>query len=488
VKLNKAQQDEEDIAFIIDEIVRFASMEVRELMAYLREHKNDVWFTLPHPTKEGQITIGQAAAVRFYDMAKRHLSTQSELNNNFDTEDFTKAVEKEFVRVFLKNEEKEINQRVTDKMLSAAVKQAKKDHKTLKHFIPCVIVSSKEPEIFRVGPATFIRIEKFLADYKNIFDTERARIKEEHIQRCQETIKRGRPKEKIATPDISEGIANLLVGNTIKYFENFKWMAIVEIPECNVKISRQRAERTIEAVLDILKLFFGRTHGEGLRQGHTLGVPLDTADLTQDSDGKFNFVVRSSSQDTPTGKEWFRVLIEPDASYFEAAISALSSCVDPQYTSHLKERFLDAMAWYGQAISEKQISVQIVKYVAALERLTVTKKLEKGLTETVVRRTAILSYDGTKEGYEKAEKEAAKIYDYRSGLMHGSISPFDKELEFISPMAERITRRSLFDALRIFTELDNKVENVREKQLEAKYLELENQIEELLKSNAKAEE
>ncbi len=42
------------------------------------------------------------------------------------------------------------------------------------------------------------------------------------------------------------------------------------------------------------------------------------------------------------------------------------------------------MAWYGQAISEKQISVQIVKYVAALERLTVTKKLEKGLTDTVV--------------------------------------------------------------------------------------------------------
>ena len=186
-------------------------------------------------------------------------------------------------------------------------------------------------------------------------------------------------------------------------------MAIVEIPECNIKISRQRAERTIEAVFDILKLFFGRTHGENLRQGHSLGFHLDTADLTQDSNGKFNFVVRMSSQDTPTGKEWFRVLIEPDSSYFDAAISTLDSCVDPQYTTHLKERFLDAMAWYGQAISEKQISVQIVKYVAALERLTVTKKLEKGLTDIVVRRTAILSYDDTKEGYEKAFKEADKF-------------------------------------------------------------------------------
>lgn len=488
MKLNKAKQDEEDIAFIIDEIVRFTSMEVRELMAYLREHKNDAWFNLPHPTRDGHITIGQAAALRFYEMAKRHLFTKPELNNNFDTEDFTKAVEKEFVRVFLKNGEKEINQRVTDKMLSAAVKQAKKSHKALKHFIPCVIVSSKEPEMFRIGPATFVRMEKFLADYKNVFDKERDRIKEEHIQGCQEAIEGGRPKEEIATPDISEGIANRLVGDTIKYFENFKWMAIVEIPECNIKISRRRAERAIEAVLDILKLFFGRTHGANLRQGHAVGVPLDTANLTQDSDGKFNFVIRKSSQDTPTGKEWFRALIEPDASYFEAAISALSSCVDPQYTTHLKERFLDAMAWYGQAISEKQISVQIVKYVAALERLTVTKKLEKGLTDTVVRRTALLSYDETKEGYEKALKEADKIYDYRSGLMHGSKSPFDKDLELISPMAEEITRNALFNALRIFTELDNKVENVREKQLEAKYNELENQIEELLKDDTKEEE
>jgi hypothetical protein len=146
------------------------------------------------------------------------------------------------------------------------------------------------------------------------------------------------------------------------------------------------------------------------------------------------------------------------------------------------------MAWYGQAISEKQISVQIVKCVAALERLTVTKKLEKGLTDTVVRRTALLSYDETKEGYEKALKEAGKIYDYRSGLMHGSKSPFDKNLELISPMAEEITQKALFNALRIFTELDNKVENVREKQLEAKYNELENQIEELLKDDIKNEE
>lgn len=487
MKLNKAAKDEEDTAFIIDEIVRFASMEFRDLMDYLREHKNDAWFTLPHPTKEGHLTIGQAAALRFYEMAKRHLSTQSELNNNFDTEDFTKTVEKEFVRVFLKNEEKEINQRVTDKMLSAAVKQARKTHKAIKHFIPCVIVSSKEPEIVRIGPVILIRIEKFLQDYKSVFDDERTRIKKEYFEKNHESVEIEK-QEDSEIQKTAERLPESYVDRTVKYFEGFKWMAIVDIPECNIRISRKRAERTIEAVLDILKLFFGRTHGESLRQGHAVGVPLETANLTQDSEGKFNFVIKKSSQDTPTSKEWFGVLIEPEASHFEAAISALNSCVDPQYSSHLKERFLDAMAWYGQAISEKQISVQIVKYVAALERLTVTKKLEEGLTKTVIRRTTILSYDGTKEGYEKSSKESTKLYDYRSGLMHGSKSPFDKDLELIAPMAEEITRNALFNTLRIFTELDNKVENVKEKQLETKYKELENQIEELMSGNKKIEE
>ncbi len=88
----------------------------------------------------------------------------------------------------------------------------------------------------------------------------------------------------------------------------------------------------------------------------------------------------------------------------------------------------------------------------------------------------------------KALKEADKIYVYRSGLMHGSKSLCDKELELISPMAEKVARNALFNALRIFTELDNKVENAREKQLEVKYNELENQIEELMKDDTKIEE
>jgi hypothetical protein len=472
----KLEKDADDIDFIANEIVRYASMEVRDLMAYLREHKEDYWHSVPHPSGSGNLTIGAAAGRRFYELAARHLSTRADLKHNFDTDLFTAAVKKEFVWTFLKKGERELSQRVIDKMLAAAVRRAKKEHKALTHYIPCIVVSGSEPDAFSIWPVLFVRMEKFLQEHKEPFEAEKERIREDHIRRCQEAIAAGRPAEEIATPDISEKLAERLVGNTVEYFEQFKWMAIVSIPECDVTLSRERAERAIEAALDILKLFFGRTHGKPLRQGHALGTPPKTAKLTREADGKFDFSYGWSSQDTPAGKEWFRVLTEPDDSYLRAAASALYACADPQHGSHLNERFLDAMAWYGQAVSEQQTSVRIVKYVAALERLTVTKKLEEGLTNTVTRRAALLSYDGTKEGYERALEDAEKVYDYRSGLMHGSRSPFDKDLRFVAPLAEEITRKALFNSLRIFTELDHEIRDAKAKDLEAKYQKLEGQI------------
>lgn len=471
----KAQRDIEDCEFILSEIVRLNSMEFKDLMAYLDEHKNDSWFDVPHPSGSGGLVCGEAAGRRFYDLTSRHLATQASLRNNFDPEDFTSIVRGEFSFRFLK-QGTEVNQRNIDKMLSAAVKKAKANHKALTHYIPCVVVSSAEPEAFRIGPVVFVRMEKFVREHREAFEAERERIQLDHIRRCEEAIEKGSPTEQIATPDISAGIANRLVDDTVSYFEKFKWMAVVDIPECDVAISRKRAETTVEAALDILKLFFKRVHGESLRQGHAYAPPPNTASLAREAGGKFNFSLAWSSQDAPAGKNWIRILTEPDDSYARAAASALDSCVDPQHSSHLKERFLDAMSWYGQAISELMASLQIVKYVAALERLTVTRKMDEGLTEAVTTRAALLNYDGTGEDYDRVLREAQKVYDYRSGLMHGSLSPFDSELESVSPSAEDIARQALFSCLALFTRLDSQTKDAGRKDLEAEYQKLYEQI------------
>jgi hypothetical protein len=476
VKKTKTDRDIEDIEFIVDELVRFASMDAKTMIGHLKENKNDAWFNLPHPRNDGSIlTIGEAAGHRLYDLASRHLATTPDLNNDFEIGAFIAAVKKEFVLRFLKNGEKELSQRTIDKMLSAAVKRTKRSHKALTHYIPCVVVSSDQPEAFRVGPVVFHRMEKFLEEHKEAFEISRQQIREDHIRRCQEAIASGRPADTIATPDISEGIANRLVTETTEYFQQFKWLAMVSIPACDIKISRKRAERTIEAALDVLKLFFARLHGQGLRQGHSVGVRHKIANLTAEADGKLDFSYGWRTQDTPTGKDWTNVLKNPDGA-FAAAASALNACRHPQSSSHLIDRYLDAMAWYGQAVSESQTSVQIVKYVAALERLTITKKLEGGLTNAVIRRTALLTSDDATVSYESASKNAGTVYDCRSRLMHGSVSPFDRELDTIVPLAEKITRIALFNSLRLFTELANKIKNATANDLEAAYVELEEAV------------
>ncbi len=452
-------------------------MDVPTIMAHLRTHKKDAWCNLPHPSGDGgHLTIGEVADWRLYELATRHLATRLDYFHNFDIEAFISGLKQELVWTFVKKKEQEVNQRTVDKMLSASIKRAKKLHKALTHYIPCVLVSSSQPEAFRLGPVVFYRMEKFLSDHEQAFDASKERIRQDHIRRYQEAIAGGESADTIATPGVSAGIATRLVTETTQYFQNFKWIAIVSIPECDVKLSRERAERTIEAALDVLKLYFARLHGEGLRQGHSLGSPPKTANLTAEADGKFDFSYGWSTQDVPTGKGWMNVLKSPHDSYFRAAASTLYSCVDPQNSSHLVERFLDSMAWYGQAVSEPSTSVRIVKYVAALERLTITRKLESKLTATVIRRTALLSCDKTAEGYEKAEKDAERVYDCRSGLMHGSLSLFDRELHFVAPVAERITRIALFKCLRIFTDLASAVDGATGKHLEAEYLKMQDQF------------
>jgi hypothetical protein len=282
--------------------------------------------------------------------------------------------------------------------------------------------------------------------------------------------------ETVATPELSEAIANRLVDETTEYFEEFNWLAIVTIPTCNIQVSRKRVERAVEAALDVLKLFFARLHGKVLRQGHSMGLPRKTAKLTREMNGVFDFSYGYNTQDTPAGKDWMRVLTSPNDFHFRAAASAVHACCEPEKMSPLLQRFLDALAWYGQGVSEPETSVQIVKYVAALERLTITKKLESGLTDAVVTRTALLTC-GEKDGYEAAREEADRVYEWRSRLMHGSVSPFDRELEFIAPLAERLTRVALFGSLALFTHLVNSISNANAKHLEAEYVQWEQELE-----------
>src|SRR5207253_11346072 len=126
-------------------------------------------------------------------------------------------------------------------------------------------------------------------------------------------------------------------------------------------------------------------------------------------------------------------------------------------------RWLDALNWYGQAVAEQLPAVKIVKYVAALERLTITEETEtdedRGLTNAVTRRAALFAAGTDVEARNRRREEAREMYKLRSKLMHGQRSPISKEQlvsdEHRSLMvkADDLTRHVLIDALAEYANL-----------------------------------
>jgi hypothetical protein len=471
--VQKHVQDVEDLKFVVGDILRFASMEESELIDHWEHNKKDRLCNVPHPDGQGVLICSREALSRFVRIAERHLLAQK-LEDHVDLRLFTNTIIEGFVDRFL-GQQSNLDRKNVDKMLSAAVKKVRDKHKALTHFIPCVVVFESEPKEIQIGPVRFVWMESFLQEASDEIERERARIRREHVASDSKPKGHGGKHEQTETKEMSRTMADRLVDGLLDYFSEFKWISIVSVPECDQTVSRKRAEVAVEGALNVLKLFLGTSYGSTLRQGHSPGPPRQKANLTQETDGALHVSIGWSKRDAMVGTGWFGAITKPDPFFFQAAGSALFACVDPHQSTDLNQRFLDALSWYGQAISEAFPSGQIVKFVAALERLTITKK-EKDITETVSKRTALLlSHGQDPKEFALRLSQAKKVYDSRSGLMHGSISPFDKRLAAVAPLAERLTRDALLLSLDLFMALKHELRNrtPTRSDLEKKYERLE---------------
>lgn len=418
----------DDVGFVISEIFRFHSMPVHDLFAHLESNKRDRLCSVPHPDGQGILICGRDALERLMGLAEGYLLSR-DAERRIDIKVYFHRLIDEFVLRFLK-ETRKVDQQNVDRMLASALKKVKAKHQSLTHFIPCIVVFESEPPEFRIGPVHFKWMEKFLSDNKKEIEEQR-----------------------------SKNIGDQLVDGLFEYYSEFKWMASVTVPESDKAVSRERAEVAVEGALDVLKLFLGTSYGITLRQGHSRGIPRRTASLTRKSTGDLNISIGWGARDAMVGPGWFKVLTEPDSFYLQAAGSMLYACIDDKQSTDLNRRFLDALTWYGQAILEAMPSAKIIKNVAALERLTLTSKVDD-ISNSVSRRIAtLLNNGGDKEEFDHSYSNAKKVYDFRSGLMHGSISPFDKRLVKIAPLAERITRDTLLRSLDLFVAIQSEIKD-----------------------------
>jgi hypothetical protein len=265
------------------------------------------------------------------------------------------------------------------------------------------------------------------------------------------------------------------------YYDAFPWVAEVSVPACSSKISRDRAETVVQAALDVLKLFFGYRGGKDFRLGHHRGRRSRTAHLMRGPDGVFHYSIWSGGEGGFAQEGWYENIKSDMSRALQAAGSAIAACLQPDAVkSDHRDRWLGALHWYGQAVSETVPAAQLVKYVAALERLTVLEetrttdeKSGQKVTDVVTRRTAILSVERLEpEVIAQAWRDARELYKWRSALMHGRSSPLTKELLEVMHLAHRMTRQAVFAALGIYVELDMNGKGAS-KDLEERFIELE---------------
>lgn len=351
--------------------------------------------------------------------------------------------------------------------------------KKIRHYIPCEIFLTKNINSFEVGPVQFIHKSKFFESHKNEINDLRNEIRKDHQDRCKSAVTEGYPENRVATEKQSQRLANHLVDGLLEFFGQYEWFAVLDMAECDLQVSYDRALITTKTALNIIKLILGGQYTDRLRTAQDYGHSIKSAKLTRSKDGKLHISLSSTPGSNVVGDNWFDILTTRAGYFFKLASQALHFSVGFDNLSPLCTRFIDSLSWYGDAISEKSTAAKIVKFVSSIEGMTGTgiekdkNGKERGVTEIVTKRSSILYSIATGESLDKSLEKLSHIYDCRSRLVHGSISPFEDSVLTYSYKAERISRLILLTGLDYFNTLGLDNHTINQKQLRKYYSELE---------------
>jgi len=448
-------------------------MTFRELKAYGEDHHGHLCWLQLEPGNAFPMSV--ESSDRFWAMTNRQLEVHPS-RGDLDRSILNQAIRHEY-GVLIRSGGK-LDRSTVDKMLARAVRRASLKHCSKTRYLPCVVVGNYRPHEFKIGPVRFIYRDKFFAEYGEQIERD---LSEKSAEQREEEKRRARENANFKIPSDAESadVDRMTFESVIGYYKSHEWIAEVTIPPCDERVSRERAELVVQAALDILKIFFGSSRARGLRIAREPGVRTKTAALTREEDGRFEWALQyGGERDSALASDgWFDQFSEEYAPELNAAGQAIEVYLYGREPKELATRWLDALNWYGQGVSEPIASAKIVKYVAALERLSITEKSGE-LTDTVTRRAALFATQGNSEALPKTRAEARELYDWRSALMHGRSSPVAKyqlqshELQSVMYRGEQLLRSALLGALAVYSNLiiDGKM---TDKHLEQRLRELE---------------
>jgi antitoxin HigA-1 len=382
---NVSRKDYDDLEFITRDAQDFASLSREE---QIQRMLADPWSALSgFKNKNGNdFPLSREAHRRFHQIAIRGLKQLGAGAHAHNLERVITELKSELSRRIFG--ELDITPENAHEVFTSALQKLEEGYKRLTYYVPCSIVAERTYPDFRIGPVEFTLRDQFFDKHK------------EAIHKA--TVEFGTPEaDKIVLDRIQS------------FYSGFQWIACVTVPPCDPDISRRRAHEGIQKALDIFKLLVGGERAAHVKQAYDVTVPSRYAELVSSVPGSFSFTLGGKMHDAVTNDNWYQqVLTGPAWPLLESVLFNYWNAWPT--LDEIQSRFLDALAWHSDAISERDSGAKIAKFWFSIERL-----LSVAPGTNITARAAVLTSNDAEEFKTKA-KRLEFLYQRRSAVVHGA--------------------------------------------------------------------
>lgn len=232
---------------------------------------------------------------------------------------------------------------------------------------------------------------------------------------------------------------------TAERYERFLWHIVVPIRGIYTdSLAEELAIDVAKLILNMFHIRIGKSHSYKMSVGFGLSTDPKSAVIKVLNDGKVTFKERCSLGLGNVG------LPDDFLSIFKGKYQEVSNIIgisanlmlDVRKSYPLNQRLVDALYWHGDAVREQNKAVSTVKFITALERL-LTFNEQTGIKSRVCNRAiALIRHWEFEEEASLPHLKASlvRVYQLRSDIVHGSISPRDTDVGKKMEQIEELSR------------------------------------------------
>lgn len=403
---------------------------------------------LSNPSGVGHTIIGREGTRLFNRLITRAIQNDEFLRFRASTQTVGKAIKWQFNHQILKSKKK-LTPALADRIIGRACRHVRtKKLETKTNFLPCVLAQDSDRDEFWIGPVRFQTMELFFSENEQRL-SEFTQSVETRYTENEKSILLGERSRLL--PPKNGSWPKREIKQSAKFFEDllreylstYRWIASTELKGFDKYIGDRITRFSIETALNILRLFIGAYHADHFRIGGDFRIESKGARVAIKEDDRISISASSRSEEATLGDDWLKLLFDGGSTerWLCAAGSLIPYIQAGKDLPLLYQRLIDALWWYGEAVSEPLPHAKVIRYANALEVFLGTSSVDIA-HQISVRVAYLCAEDVVSESADWFDK-AKRFYDARSRLVHGRLSPMHPEIDEFVSLGEKIASRTL---------------------------------------------